>query len=117
MAALNKQAYAMEKDGLIYDAKHPIDAIAVQVSIAAEDSGEISRGQLLDCTDGVYSIHTTDGVASAIAAENVSYAADDTDITVTVYVSGSFRAGQVISDPEITDADMEVLRSKGIYLK
>lgn len=117
MAELNKQAYAMEKDGLIYDAKHPIDAIVVQVPIAAEEPGEISRGQLLDCTDGVYSIHTTDGAASAIAAENVSYAADDTDIAVAAYVSGSFRASQVIAEPEITDADLKMLRSKGIYLK
>ncbi len=117
MSVLNKQVCTVEKDRLIYDSRHPIDATAVQVSVTSGAAGEISRGQLLDCVDGIYSVHAEGGTASAIAAESVSYEAGDTDITVAVYISGSFRASQIIADPEITDTDRENLRDKGIYLK
>lgn len=117
MSLLNKQAYAMEKDKLVYDAKHPIDAAAVQVTITADESGVVKRGQLLDCKDGEYSLHASDGEASAIVAEDTSYASDDTEITIVVYISGTFRTSEVIANPDITDADIEALRGKGIYLK
>lgn len=117
MSLLNRPAYAVEKDKLIYDAKHPIDAGTVQLTIIADTNGVIRRGQLLDCADGVYSIHAAGGEASVIVAEDTSYASDDTEITVVVYSSGTFRASEIIADPEIEAADVETLRGKGIYLK
>lgn len=49
MALLNKMAYTVEKDKLVYDAKHPIDATAVQVTVGVDADGILRRGQLLDC--------------------------------------------------------------------
>lgn len=117
MALLNRQAYAVEKDRLVYDAKHPTDASAVRVKIRADADGVIRRGQILDCAAGEYSIHAADGAASAIVAEDTGYTADDTEITVVVYISGSFRASEVVSDLELADSDIESLRGNGIYLK
>lgn len=117
MSLLNKQVYAMEKDKLVYDAKHPVDVKAVQVTITANEAGKLKRGQLLDCTAGEYSVHEEDGDASAIVAETTSYSSDDTAVTAVVYISGTFRTCEVIADPEITDKDIEALRGKGIYLK
>lgn len=117
MSLLNKQAYVMEKDKLVYDARHPIDAAAVQVTVTSDEGGEVKRGQLLDYSDGEYSIHSEGGEASVIVAEDTSYESDDSEITVAVYISGTFRTSEVIADPDITDADIETLRGKGIYLK
>lgn len=114
---LNKPAYAVEKDRLIYDATHPIDANTVQVSITSGSEGEIERGQLIDYSNGSYCVHAEGGEPSAIVAANASYDADDTEITVPVYISGTFRASEVKTDPELTTADLETLREKGIYLK
>ena len=52
-----------------------------------------------------------------IVAETTGYAADDTDISVPVYISGTFHTGKVKATPELTSADVEKLREKGIYLK
>ncbi len=117
MALLNKQAYAVEKDRLVYDAKHPIDASAVRVKISADEGGEIRRGQILDCAAGEYSVHAAGGAASAIVAEDARYTADDTEVTVVAYISGSFRASEVVSDSGLADRDIESLRGNGIYLK
>lgn len=117
MSLLNKPIYEVDKDRLIYDAKHPIDAIIVQVSVPENTAGTIKRGQVIDHADGVYSIHASEGTPSMIAAEETSYAADDTSVPVTVYISGNFRASEVIADPEMTTEDMEALRGKGICLK
>lgn len=117
MPLLNKNAYVMEKDKLVYDAKHPVDGAAVRVKITATDSGVIKRGQVLDCAAGEYSVHAEGGSVSAIVAEDTSYAPADTEITVTVYISGTFRASEVIAEPKLTDEDIEAFRGKGIYLK
>ena len=117
MSLLNKEAYVVEKDKLVYDAKHPIDAAAVRVKITAGESGVIRRGQVLDCAGGVNSVHAADGSVSAIAAEDTSYVTGDTEITVAAYISGTFRASEVIAEPELTDGDIEAFRGKGIYLK
>ncbi|MCI8315196.1 MAG: hypothetical protein HFH74_09235 [Lachnospiraceae bacterium] len=117
MALLNKMAYTVEKDKLVYDAKHPIDATAVQVTVGVDADGILRRGQLLDCENGVYSIHSEGGMPSAIIAEDTEYASEDMEIIVPVYISGTFRASEVITEPEITVTDIENLRSKGIYLK
>lgn len=117
MGLLNKPAYAVEKDRLIYDATHPIDASAVRVGIKAESGGVIKRGQVIDINGDIYNIHAENGNVSVIAAENVSYASDETEVTVPVYTSGTFRKSKVIAEPELTAADVETLREKGIYLK
>lgn len=117
MSILNKQAYVVEKDKLVYDSKHPIDVANIPVTITPSDAGEIKRGQILDCKDGEYSLHAEDGEPSAIVAETTSYAADDTTVVVTAYISGSFRASEIVANPELTAADTEALRGKGIYLK
>lgn len=117
MSLLNKQAYTVEKDKLIYDGKHPIDVMSIPVAITPSAAGEIKRGQVIDCTAGVYGIHAEAGEPSAIAAETTSYAADDTEVMVTVFVSGTFRTSEIIANPDLTEADTEALRSRGIYLK
>lgn len=117
MSLLNRPAYSMEYDRLIYDNSHPIDGSAVAVAITSDTEGVIKRGQILDFTNGSYVIHMRDGEPSAIASEDVSYAADDTSVTVPVYISGAFARDAVIADPVLTAADVENLRSKGIFLK
>lgn len=117
MKLLNKPAYEMERDKLIYDGTHPVDGSAVKVKLDVESGGAVLRGTLIDYADGVYSIHKSDGEASLIAAESVQYAAEEAEAVVPVYVSGTFRKCAVISEAEITDTDVETLRCKGIYLK
>lgn len=117
MSLLNNLAYTVEKDKLVYDSKHPLDAIAVPVVIESGVDGVFERGQLLDFDNDAYSIHTESGSPSAIVARNATYTSDDTEVVVAVYTSGTFRASEVISEPAITIADIEGLRSKGIYLK
>lgn len=118
MALLNREAYTFKKDKLKYDSKHPFDATTVQVTVASDTEGVIKRGQLLYCKDGVYSVKKADdNEASAISAETTSYSADDTDIVVEAYISGTFTKSEIVTDSEITAADEETLRSKGIYLK
>ena len=119
MSVLNSEAYTMNKDNLVYDSKHPLDVANIEVTVPGTEAGTIERGQLIDYddTDGTYSVHAENGKPSAIAAEETSYAADDTSALVTVYTSGSFRQSEVIAAPTITAAHLEILRSKGIYLK
>lgn len=117
MSLFNNLAYTIEKDRLVYDSKHPIDAIAVPVVTESGIDGAFKRGQLLDFDNDVYSIHAESGTPSAIVARDAIYTSDDTEVVVAVYTSGTFRASEVISEPAITIADIEGLRSKGIYLK
>lgn len=117
MSLLNKKVYEVKTDHLIYDTKHPTDATNMQVSITPVADGTIRRGQVIDVSDGVYTLHAESGVPSCIAAVDVDYTADDTDVIVPCYITGSFRAERVIASPELTAADMETLREKGIILK
>lgn len=117
MTLLSKPAYEMAKDKLIYDAKHPIDVTMVQITITADEDGVIKRGQVVDCAAGAYRLHEASGEVSAIVQEDVSYASDDTELSVPVYISGTFRTSEVIADPELTAADLETFRNKGIILK
>ena len=117
MSLLNKVAYAVMNDKLIYDGIHPIDGGAVEVK-TPEGTGGIKRGQIIDVTaDGEYVLHADKGTPSVIAAENVEYAEDEDTVTVPIYISGTFRKSEVISDVELTAGDLETLRSKSIYLK
>lgn len=118
MALLNREAYTVDRDRLIYDATHKIDATAVPVEIASDSEGVIRRGQLLYYkSDGKFSVKKADGDASVITAETTSYSADDTEIVVEAYISGTFKRSEIVADGDLTDGDVEALRGKGIYLK
>lgn len=117
MGLLNKNIYEVKTDHLIYDTKHPVDAKNVQVSITPTDAGVIARGQVIDVADGVYTLHAKSGTPSCIAAEDVGYESDDSEVIVPCYITGAFRAERVIASPELTESDVETLRSKGIILK
>ena len=117
MASLNNLAYVMQKDKLIYDAKHPVDAKAVPVTITADNNGILRRGQLIDCENGVYGIHAAGGTPCVIVAEDTEYLSTDTEVVTTVYTSGTFRTSEIVSGMEITVEEIEALRGKGIYLK
>ena len=113
---LNREAYTMEKDKLVYDLSHPRDAKNVSIT-APEGEGIIKRGQVIDYKDGQYAVHASGGVAVAIIAEDTPYEDGDTEITAAVYISGTFRKSACISSVELETSDIENLRSKGIYLK
>lgn len=117
MSLMNKDAYNMQPEHLIYDGKHPVDAKNIVVAITPTADGVIRRGQVIDAADGAYALHAKSGTPSCIAAADVEYAADDTDVIVPCYITGTFHADAVIADPELTDADKETLRTRGMILK
>lgn len=117
MGLMNKDAYSVQPDRLVYDGRQPVDARNVVVSITSEEDGVIKRGQVIDEAEGVYKLHAEAGVPSCIAAEDVEYASDDTDVIVPCYISGTYHADAVIASPELTESNMETLRAKGIILK
>ncbi len=116
---LNEKAYEMKLDNLIYDNTHPIDGCVASIKVPAEKAGVLKRGQILDFSeaDGSYVPHAESGSVSAIVANDTEYAADDTEVSASVYISGTFRKSACKTDVALTVADIEKLRSKGIYLK
>lgn len=122
MKQLNKEAYEVTKDNLVYDGRHPLDAANVAVTSLPAEGGELKRGLVLDYYGGNYVPHGTGDstyCAAAIVAESIAFGAGETEVTAAVYTSGSFRRSACIAggDVEVTDMDAEELRSKGIYLK
>lgn len=117
MEQLNKTAYAVNPDRLIYDGKHPIDATVLTVTLDGRSAVTIKRGQIIDTADGKYSIHAESGEPCAISEETITVEPGTTEVQVQAYISGPFRADAVIASPELTDADVQKLRDKGIYLK
>ena len=114
---LNKEVYTVNKDNLVYDSSHPIDAKNMPVTVTAGTVGIIRRGQVLDFVEGKYKLHESSGTVSAIVAETISYTAEDTIVAVPAYISGTFRKSACITETELTDSNIEEFRSKGIYLK
>ncbi len=114
---LNKEAYKMEKDNLVYDSTHPFDAKNVPVTVQTGSPGVIARGQVLDFTGGSYKPHAEGGTVSVIVAEDTGYTGGDATVAVPVYISGTFRETACITDTALSDQDREEFRSKGIYLK
>lgn len=116
---MNKTAYKVEGDRLLYDNSHPLDARNVSVVVPEGSAGTLKRGQVMDFDSAKekFSVHAAGGTASCILAEDATYAEDDTEVIAAVYMSGTFRKSACITDEELTEADGEVLRSKGIYLK
>lgn len=122
MSEILNQGGTVAYDGLIYDTTHAIDAKNVAIAVNGGEtkaSGTIERGQVIDfdATAGTYGIHAKAGSAAAVLAEDVSYAEDDTAITATVYITGTFRQSKVSADPELTAADIDALQKNGIFLK
>lgn len=113
---LNKEAYEVKRDNLIYDSSHKVDAKNVTVTVP-KDAGVFRRGEILDFKEGNYVAHTADGTASVIVAECTSYSEADTEVAVPVYISGAFTLSACVTSVELTETDIEALRSKGIYLK
>lgn len=114
---LNKETYEVGKDNLVYDGSHPFDGATVKITVPVGSVGTIQRGQVLDFADGAYTLHAEGGAVSVIVSVSTPYAADDTEVTVPVYFSGTFRKSACITDSELTITDVETFRSKGIYLK
>ncbi len=117
MEQLNKEAYRMEPNSLIYDFHRPIDAKNIVIGLTAGKEGVLKRGQLIDFADGTYTLHTEGGVANCLVSDDVSYTAADTEVVASVYISGNFRANKVITDVELTETDADNLRIHGICLK
>lgn len=83
-------------DKLIYDSSHEIDAGVFTVTLPMESkaAGTVKRGQIIyfDTTKKEYALKKgDDGVAAVIAAEDTSYAEDDTEVAVSAYTGGTFR--------------------------
>ena len=116
---LNRPAYTVEKDRLIYDGTYPIDGDAVPVTITADTDGVIKRGTIIDFdeTTRKYTIHKEGGTPNRIAAEDTEYVASDTVVIVPNYAGGTFRTSEVAADPELTGVDIEALRGVGISTK
>lgn len=108
----------MKMDNLIYDYLRFIDAKVVVVTVS-DGPGVLKRGQLLDF-DGEnksYSVHAVGGIANCVVCEDTEYAESDSEILVSVYISGDFRKSSIITDVDLDVLDEENLRSAGIVLK
>lgn len=114
---LNGEAYEVNADRLVYDMSHPLDAANATCTPPENEAGEFRRGEVMDFKDGKFVRHTDGGDAAVIVAETTPYAADDLDVIVPVYVSGTFRESEVISGVSLSSGDREKLRGKNIYLK
>ena len=109
-------------DSLIYDNSHPIDAKNITLAVnggETPDTGSVAKGQIIDfdAKAGTYSVHAKDGTPAAIAAEDITFAADDKAVVLTVYTTGTFFENKVIADPALTAADIDALQKNGIFLK
>lgn len=118
MSILNKEAYEVKRDELIYDSSRAPDAVNKVVSLP-EGKGTFLRGQILDFDEktGKYAVHQTGGTASAIVAVTTEYDAEESDTVVECYVNGTFRKAACISAEELTENDWNNLRNSGIVLK
>lgn len=116
---LNRKIYESERDGLVYDGSHDIDAANATVALDVKEDGTLKRGVLLDIESDAekYAVHKEGGTAAAIVALDTSYSGEDTEIVAPVYISGAFRESAVRTDAGLTAADRETLREKGIILK
>lgn len=116
---MNREVYEVGQDDLLYDSSHQRDASNVNLKVPAGKAGTLKKGQIIDFVASTkeYESHVESGSASCILTQDTEYAADDTTVVATVYISGSFRKSKVVTDVALTDVDIETLRSKGIYLK
>ena len=119
---LNKNVYNVEFDDLIYDGSHPVDGRAVTLSIAASNAdGLVAKGQVVDYDDAndKYALHAANGEVYGVVSEDTEYDTLNTtsSVVVPVYLSGALRRTKLVTGVELTEADVEKFREKGIFLK
>lgn len=124
---LNKDAYKVEYDNVIYDTSHPISVNIIEMESPAT---VLKKGTILGLDkDGGYFIlgtTTTSGeTVTTIAGEAVAVVQDTIDctketgkVTVPVYVSGKVNKNYLVTaeNYELTDTDIIALRKNGIYV-
>lgn len=124
MAKLLNTHYTTGNDNLIYDDGLPVEIANITVSqTAAEAAGEIVKGQVIDVdfddetAEATYSVHAADGVVNCIVAETEGYDVGAEEVPVTVITSGNLKADKIVTDVDLTDADLDALRKVNIVLK
>lgn len=121
MSELLNRGGTIDYGNLIYDGSHDTDAKNIAITVnggETKDEGVLNAGQVIDIdANGQFVVHATGGTPAYILAEDAEYASDDTAVTATVYISGTFRASKLIASPALTDADKVALQEKGIFLK
>lgn len=119
METLNKEAYTVEPDHLIYDHYRLIDSWTIPVMVSGGKAGVLKRGQVIDFNTETeaYEPHKSEGMAKYIVARNTAYIEAETQVPTLVYISGNFRTSACVTDVELTAGDIEHLRDGGIVLK
>ena len=111
------------QDNLIYDGEMPIEKDNLTLTISPSADGEIEKGQVIDVAfdestgEATYSAHAADGIPCAIVAEAEPFVSTDTSVVVTVFTAGNIKADKIVTDVDLTDADVDALRKVGIVLK
>lgn len=123
MANISNTVGELRYDGLVTDVN---PAVVVSGGVIAHTSAEATyeRGTVLgskkERNDGKLYImdQSRTLVPSAILCDPVTVGASD-DATVTVYVAGCFDPNKLVAKDsyKLTDDDVDVLRTHGIYLK
>ena len=130
MQNLNEH-YVTSADGLIYDAGFPVEFDTVTIALTPGTAGVIAKGQVIDRVedegeiftittepeDFSYAPHATSGDVFAIAADNESYDAAADEVTVPIIVSGNVKTSKIVTDVDLTDADVLRFRELGINLR
>ncbi|MCC8156350.1 MAG: hypothetical protein LIO54_03625 [Oscillospiraceae bacterium] len=115
---LLNQVSALEQDNLIARLSPPAETTAVYLTVA--DGETVKRGTILTATDNVAA-----PLAAALSANTpVFILCDDTtgdetgQAAVGVYRSGNFNRNAVLTDGtyELTETDIDILRTHGIIL-
>ncbi|MBO4394752.1 MAG: hypothetical protein J5819_00200 [Eubacterium sp.] len=120
MQNLNEH-YVTSADGLIYDAGFPVEFDTVTIALTPGTAGVIAKGQVIDRVEDEgeisYAPHATSGDVFAIAADNESYDAAADEVTVPIIVSGNVKTSKIVTDVDLTDADVLRFRELGINLR
>lgn len=110
-------------DGLIANAKHPVDVKSVKLTFASQGFEEVTltRGTLLclDANGKAIKFTAAEGQSpDSILTDDITVTAAG-DYVATAYKTGCF-ARQVINTATgitLTDAQVETLRTKGIFIE
>lgn len=124
MTLLNNTSYEVKPDNLIVDSKHPVDVKTVKIKA---NQGIVKRGTVLsfaEPTDEYIVFGTTlaggqtSSKANCIVADEVDTTSTSPTVVVTVYVSGHFNKGELITSGVTTlDAtSIQELRAFGVFV-
>lgn len=122
MVQLNESQVATPNN-LIYDSELPVEYGTVTLAISPSADGKIEKGQVIDVDfdnstgAAAYSVHAASGVPCAIVAEDEPFVSTDTEVVVSVFTAGNLKANKIVTDVDLTDADVAELRKVGIVLK